>query len=338
MYKTPRRICLSLAFPGNTRKTRGVSSAPSEDRLSCSPASRRAAALFALASCLAAAADTPKAQASLSAAEIVAKNVAARGGLEAWRAVKTMSLSGKMGVGGNQRATLRVPESAPQLVTRKNGQQVLPSRPVEERYLPFVLELARPHKRRFELQFGGQTAIQVYDGAQGWKLRPYLNRRVVESFTEDELKISATQPDLDGPLVDYQAKGTKLELVGMEKVDDHDTYKVKMTMQDGQAVHVWIDAQTFLEAKIEGQPRRMDGTEHPVEVYYHDYRTVDGLQIPFLMETRVLPVKNTATGLRDVPVPPEKVIIDKVTVNPKFDEALFSKPAAALSAAARQSR
>jgi hypothetical protein len=44
------------------------------------------------------------AQASLTAAEIVTKNVAARGGLEAWRAVKTMSLSGKMGAGGNRRA------------------------------------------------------------------------------------------------------------------------------------------------------------------------------------------------------------------------------------------
>ena len=291
-----------------------------------------------LGSCLAAAADTAQPRANLSAAEIVAKNVAARGGLEAWRAVKTISLSGKMGVGGNQRATLQVPTSLSGAVSRQNGQPILPSRPAEERYFPFLLELARPHKRRFELQFAGQTAIQVYDGVQGWKLRPYLNRRVVEAFTEGELKISAAQPDLDGPLVDYQAKGTQVELAGMEKVEGRDTYKVKMTMQNGQSLHVWIDAQTFLEAKIEGQPRTLDGTEHPVEVYFRDYRAVNGLKIPFVLETRVLPVKKTATGLRDVPVPPEEIIIDKATVNPKFDEALFSKPEATLSAAARQTR
>src|SRR5256885_16798222 len=35
----------------------------------------------------------------LSAAEIVKKHVSARGGLEAWRAVQTLSLSGKMDAG-----------------------------------------------------------------------------------------------------------------------------------------------------------------------------------------------------------------------------------------------
>ena len=240
-----------------------------------------------------------------SAADIVAKNVAAKGGLQAWRAVKTMSLSGKLGAGGNQRATLQVPT-----ITRKDGQPLLPSRPAEEVYLPFLMELARPRKMRFELQFSGQTALQIYDGVNGWKLRPYLNRRVVENFTEDEMKISATQAELDGPMVDYAAKGTKVELAGMEKVEDHDTYKIKMTMKDGRALHVWIDAESFLEAKIEGQPRRMDGTDHPVELYFRDYRQLDGLQVPFILETRVLPVEKTVTGLRDVPVPPERTIID----------------------------
>jgi hypothetical protein len=51
---------------------------------------------------------------------------------------------------------------------------------------------------------------------------------------------------------------------------------------------------------------------------------VDGLRIPFLLETRVLPVPRTALG-RDTPVPPEKIVIDKVVVNPKFDDQLFSK-------------
>jgi hypothetical protein len=51
---------------------------------------------------------------------------------------------------------------------------------------------------------------------------------------------------------------------------------------------------------------------------------VDGLHFPFLLETRVLPVGKNALGLRDTPVPPEKVIIEKVVVNPKFDEKLFS--------------
>jgi len=282
---------------------------------------------WALAISLAAAGDIPASQAKLSAADIVDKNVAARGGLQAWRSVHTMSLAGKLGAGGNQRATLPVPApAAPRSSKQKFSEQMFSTRSVEEVQLPFVLELERPRKMRMELQFKGQTAIQVFDGANGWKLRPYLNRRVVEPYTPDEMKMASMQADLDGPLVDYAAKGTQIELAGMEKVEDRDTYKLKLTMKNGEAIHVWIDAQTFLEAKIEGQPRRLDGTYHPVEVYFQDYRPVDGLQIPHVLETKVLPVSKTALGFKDSPVPAEKIIIDKVVVNPKLDQSHFSKP------------
>jgi len=147
----------------------------------------------------------------------------------------------------------------------------------------------RPRKVRVELQFRGQTAVQVYDSADGWKFRPFLNRHEFEPFSEEELKIVSNQEDLDGPLVDYAAKGTHVDLDGTEKVEGNDTYKIKVTEKTGHTFHVWVDSKTFLEAKIEGQPRRLDGTEHPVEVYYRDYRTVDGLQIPFVLKTRVLP-------------------------------------------------
>jgi hypothetical protein len=276
--------------------------------------------------------DVTSAPANLSAAAIVEKNVAARGGSQAWRAVQTLSLAGKMGVGGNQRAVLPTPSPIPGHVVT---QQMLPKRPADEMQLPFVMEFKRSRKMRFELQFKGQTAVQVFDGTNGWKLRPYLNRLEVESYTPEEMKMASVQPELDGYLLDYSVKGTKVELAGMEKVEDRDTYKLKLTLKDGSSMHVWIDAQTFLETKIEGQPRRLDGVYHPVEIYYRDYRPVDGLQIPFVLETRVLPVAKTATGMRDTPVPPERITIENVVVNPKLDASLFSKPQ--ISAAANVS-
>jgi hypothetical protein len=74
------------------------------------------------------------------------------------------------------------------IVTQNNSAPLLPSRPAEEVQLPFRMELARPRQMRFELDLAGQTAIQVYDGTNGWKFGPYLNRRVAEAFKEDELK------------------------------------------------------------------------------------------------------------------------------------------------------
>lgn len=198
----------------------------------------------------------------------------------------------------------------------------------QEAELPFKLDLERGRKTRLEIEFAGKTAIQVYDGSKGWKVRPYLNRTEVENFTEDELHKSALQSELDGPLVDYAAKGTTVALEGTEKVDGRDTYRLKLTMRDGHSIHVWIDAKTFLEAKIEGTPRRLDGVEHPVEIYLQDYRAVDGLQIPFVLETKVMPVqaqgRGGIAGRSNFPV--EKIVIDKVQVNPKLDAAMFTKP------------
>lgn len=245
--------------------------------------------------------------AKLTAEQVIDRNVAARGGLQAWRAVQTLSMSGKMQAGGNEQPTNRTAG------VTVGGVQ-MPKRPAEQMDLPFRLELKRPRKSRLELDFRGQTSVQVYDGTNGWKLRLFLNRHEVEPYTADELKAAAVQPDLDGPLVDYAAKGTKVELEGTDKVEGNDTYRLKLTFKSGQTQHVWVDAKTFLETKIEGTPRRLDGKYHPVEIYYRDYRAVNGLMVPYLQETKVQGVKQS-----------EKIEIEKVSVNPKLEDARFAK-------------
>ena len=261
-----------------------------------------------LAICCASAGDAPKTQTRLSAAEIVDRNVAARGGLQAWRAVHALSMRGKMDVGGNQRSTLPVPG-------RKGATaEMPPRRPTEQVQLPFAMDLQRPRKSRVEVKFNGQTAVQVFDGANGWKLRPFLNRRQVEPYTAEELKATALQADLDGPLVDYAAKGTKVALEGTEKVGETQAYKLNLTFKNGQTQHLWVDANTFLEVKIEGAPRRLDGKYHPVAVYYRDYKTIEGLVVPFVLETAV-------EGTSQL----EKIQIDSVEVNPKLEDSLFAK-------------
>jgi hypothetical protein len=38
--------------------------------------------------------------------------------------------------------------------------------------LPFVLQMKRPDKTRFEVTGEGEKSIRAFDGRQGWKLRP----------------------------------------------------------------------------------------------------------------------------------------------------------------------
>lgn len=272
-------------------------------------------------------------QAKLSAAEIVSRNVAARGGLQAWRSVQTISMSGKMQAGGNNRPVLPMP-GVPAVPRGKSIDRIVPPRPQTEAELPFRMDLKRARKLRIELDFKGQTSVQVYDGANGWMLRPYLNRNDYEPYTEEQTKTASEQSDLDGPLVDYAAKGTAIELAGMEKVDRHDNYKLKLTLKSGYSFHVWIDAQTFLETKMEGTPRRMDGQYRPVEVYLRDYHSVNGVQIPFVLETKVQSSAPVPKGGAPAQWISETITIDKAVVNPKLDDALFVKPKSEVAASA----
>jgi len=224
----------------------------------------------------------------LTAEQIAERNVQARGGLKAWRAIQSIQMTGLLDAGG-----------------RKNTQ------------LPFTLQMKRPHYQRVAIEFQGQTAVQVFDGQNGWKLRPFLNRMDVEPFSEDEKLRVLHQDDLDGPLIDYAAKGSRLELEGTEMVEGKPNYRLKLTMKDSTERHIWIDGASFLETKMEGNPRRLDGRMRKVENTLRDWRKVDEVMIPFESETKV----ETAPRNR-------KMTVDKVVLNPPLEDRLFGKPIA----------
>jgi outer membrane lipoprotein-sorting protein len=224
--------------------------------------------------------------AGLTAEQIAEKNAAARGGLSAWRAVESMTLSGRMDAGGTPAVQL-----------------------------PFEMSLQRPHKSRLELHVKDQVAVQVYDGQQGWKQRPFLNRDDVEAFTPQETQAAADDADLDGPLIDHARKGTRIELAGTDTIEGRKAYRLRLTRADGRQSNLWIDTGTFLDVKMDGEPRRLDNKVHKVSVFYRDYKSVGGLKMPMTLETVV-------DGVR----PSRKITFQNVAVNPKLAETLFVKP------------
>lgn len=238
---------------------------------------------------------------ALAASQVVEKNVAARGGLSAWHAVQALTLTGKMGAGAS---TYSVVTPAHKLQTKTR----------EEAQLPFVLQYKRPMKMRLELQFNGQTAVQVFDGTQGYKLRPFLGKSEWEPYSAEELKQAQSEPGIDGLLIDYAAKGAKVESDGTDSIEGHPAYKLKVTQKGGQVRHVWVDGKSFLDIKLEGEPRRMDGRLRAVDVYLRDFKPEHGLVIPHVQESAVQGVKTS-----------ERIVIETVAVNPILDDARFTK-------------
>jgi hypothetical protein len=288
---------MTLAAASALAATPEGSAAPAAKK--AAPATRAAAAAKATPAAKvapAAAADGPLTPVTtMTAAQIIEKNIAARGGLAAWRAVNAMTMSGQLDAGGKQNTQL-----------------------------PFVMTMKRPHKNRLEVKVKEQTAVQVYDGKEGWKVRPFLNRDEVEPYTAEEAKAAASASELDGPLVDYASKGTKVELVGAQAVEGKNAYKLKLTPKEGTQRHLWVDAKSFLEVKIEGEPRRLDGKLRNVAIYYRDYKQEKGLRVPTVLETVVEGVKQS-----------HKINIETVAVNPPVDDALFAKPRLVATVASR---
>ncbi|BCB27598.1 hypothetical protein SKTS_24840 [Sulfurimicrobium lacus] len=233
-------------------------------------------------------ANVPDVVPELTAAQIIEKNVAARGGLEAWRKIQSM-----VWVGHIERPNANAPS------------------------LPYVLEQKRPNKTRFQIKSQNQVWVRIYDGTHGWKLRPARNvMPVVEQYTAEELRSAQNgQESFGGPLMDYQAKGIAVALDGVDDVEGHKAYRLSVKFPSGASNHVWVDAETFLEVKYDRQSRSASGQSGTVSVYYRNYGTIEGLQMPLMIESGADTAKAT-----------DKMVIDKVLLNPPLEEQIFARP------------
>lgn len=258
--------------------------------------------LIAAASCVvfaaaAAAADTPVPEAArtaiapipeLSAEQIVAKNVEARGGLEAWRRIQTMVWVGHL-------ESPRSPE--PQM--------------------SFFLEQKRPNKTHFEIDSMGQKSMRIFDGVRGWRARPGKNgvSNDVQPFTPQEVKFARDAQGIDGPLIDYQTRGSTVALAGIDEIEGRKTYHISVRLASGERNEVWVDAQNFLDIRFDRTSYSGNGEAGTVSIFYRDYKSVEGLQMPAVMEIGVGSAKA-----------PDRMIIEKVALNPPLDEKTFARP------------
>jgi outer membrane lipoprotein-sorting protein len=213
--------------------------------------------------------------------DIIAKSVAARGGMDKLKAVHSQRLTGHISFGSEAEGILTV-------------------------------EMKRPDKVREELTVNGESLVRTSDGKSGWVINPFAGKAEVEPLGADEMGNMAQKSDIDRPIVGYKAKGNQVELVGKEKVEGKDAYKLKVTLKDGQVRFDYLDCDSYLEVKWEGK-LTVQGKEFQAESFFRDYKPVEGVMYPFLIESDTADTK-------------QQIVFDKVEINPALDDALFGKP------------
>ena len=215
--------------------------------------------------------------------EIIAKNTAAKGGAEKLKAVKTVRMTGKMTLAPGVEA-------------------------------PVVMELQRGGGMRMDITVQGMVLSQGYDGTKAWIVNPLQGSKAPQEMSADDTKAVEEQADIDGPLIDYKAKGHTVELLGKEKVEGSDAYKVKVTQKNGTIRTFYIDAEHFLEIKEESK-RMQRGTEVEGDTIYGDYKEVGGMMFAHSIDG----------GQKGAPAR-QKVVVDKIEINVPIDASRFKMP------------
>jgi hypothetical protein len=223
-----------------------------------------------------------------SAADLVAKNLAARGGADKLAAIASIQFAGKTVFPGGFELAYK------ETRVRKDG------------------------KARIESSIQGLTLVQGYDGTMGWRINPFEGRRDAERMSADDTRALADDATIDGPLLAAKARGSAIAYLGREDFEGTDTYKLRVVDADGAEYVYFLDPDTYLEIKVV-ETRKVRGAPQVMLTEYGDYELVDGVYFPFAIESG--PIGTT-------PVQRQQTTIDNAQANIPVSDASFAMPAA----------
>ncbi|MBX7045628.1 MAG: outer membrane lipoprotein-sorting protein [Ignavibacteria bacterium] len=133
----------------------------------------------------------------------------------------------------------------------------------------------------------GFNVKSYFDMNKGWTMQNDVKEEATPEQME-KLKITVE----DGTLFylgDFQSRGIKTELLGEEKIDKNDCYKIKFTRNGKEKNVQYIDKKTFLAVRIES----VSSKGNPIVLNYSDYKEVPGTnyKLPYSFERG--PMKGT---------------------------------------------
>jgi hypothetical protein len=178
--------------------------------------------------------------------EIISKHISAIGGADNWKKINSMVMEGTVNVMGND-VNVKI--------TQVNNQG-----------------------QRQDISVAGMTGYVMVTQNGGWMFLPFQGQQKPEPMTADDVKESVDDLDIQGNLVDYQAKGHKVELLGTEEIEGTECYKIKVTRKTSGEQTLFIDKSSYLVLRASSKKKAM-GQEMDVNIDFGDYREVNGVKI-----------------------------------------------------------
>ncbi len=225
-----------------------------------------------------------------TADELVAKNLAARGGADKLAAIHSYVTKGTVREPGDFRLTYH--ETRVRIDPGSDNSAV-----------------------RVDMAIQGLTLVQSYDGRTGWRINPFEGRKDPEKMGTDEARALADEALIDGPLLAAHAKGSHVEYLGREDVDGTDAYKLRVTQGDGTTFTYFLDPDAYLEIRVIEQ-RTIRGAEQETVTDLGDYERVNGVYFPFSLASGPPNVKDQ-----------QVITIESAEANKDVAPSTFAMPA-----------
>lgn len=178
--------------------------------------------------------------------------------------------------------------------------------------LAFVYK--RPDMCRLDFGVNYAYFIQAYDGEQGWKYTPTERGSKPIPLAGEELDDLKETCDFDGPLIDHEKKGHKIEYLGVENKNGREAYKLKITFNTGNVDYYYLDADTYLPFLVEGTAD-VDGEQKNTVTKVGGYIETGGLTLPYDFEY-IVEGKDETDVIR----------ISTVELNVDVDDMIFRFP------------
>ena len=220
-----------------------------------------------------------------NAEEIIAKHIAATGGADKWAKVTTMKSDAKISADGAPNMTIEM-----------------------------SMTVVRDKALRMDVAVMGMTQSSAISGDQGWSTNPFQGKTEPEPLTADQVKSMKEMTDVDGALVGYKEKGYTVEYVGTEDVDGTETLKIKVDKGNKKVEYCFFDPANYYQIKSI-QVEEVDGKQVESATVYSNFKTQDGLVMPFTMQ-QANPMMGNST-----------ITVTTMTFNPTVDEKIFEMPA-----------
>ncbi len=217
-----------------------------------------------------------------NAEEIVAKHLAATGA-DKWAAINAVSME----------ATIAADAAAGMTIGWK-------------------MTAVRDKAARMDVSVMGMSQIVVVEGDKGWSTNPFAGQNDPEPLTPDAVESMKDMLDIDGTLVGYKEKGYTLEYVGTEDVEGVEAIKIKVN-KGKKTEYSFFDPQTFNEIK-RVDVEEVDGKAVESATFYSNFKTQDGITMPFSMQQNGGGMGNST------------ITLSKVTFNPTVDSKIFEMP------------